>query len=116
MKIEVKGFADLDATNHYNGVYANFSLLHARKTDMPDHLRSIGQSLKSGGLLHIGMKTGTGEHRDRLGRFYAYYEDAELTGLLANVGLTVISRATGSDVGLAGSDDPWIIMRATKND
>ena len=47
--------------------------------------------------------------------FYAYYEDAELTGLLNTVGLRVTDRAFGNDMGLDGTEAPWIIMRATKN-
>ena len=116
LAIAIKGFDELAAANHYDGIYANFSLLHAPKADMPRHLARIARALKSGGQFHIGMKTGTGEHRDTLGRFYAYYEDTELTRLLADAGLIVTSRTTGADVGLAGTKDTWIIMRARKND
>ena len=116
LTIAVKGFDDLDAVDHYDGIYANFSLLHAPKADMPGHLDRIATALKPGGLFHIGMKTGSGERRDGLGRFYAYYQDDELTQLLSDVGLSVSHRTTGTEVGLAGTEDPWIIMRATKND
>ncbi len=116
LEIEVKAFDALVATEVYDGIYANFSLLHAPKADMPKHLDRIAQALKPGGTFHIGMKTGQGEKRDHLGRFYAFYEDAELTGLLADAGLTVVSRETGAEVGLAGTKDPWIIMSAEKDD
>ncbi len=115
LTIEVKGFEALVADQMYDGIFANFSLLHAPKAEMPDHLARIANALKPGGLFHIGMKTGTGEMRDRLGRFYAYYEDGELTGILENAGFTVTNRAFGSDIGLDGTEAPWIIMRATKD-
>ena len=113
LDVQVKGFSDLNAAAVYDGIYANFSLLHAPKAEMPGHLNRIATALCSGGQFHIGTKTGKGEKRDPLGRFYAYYTDVELTGLLGDVGLTVKSRATGADVGLDGVEAPWIIMRAT---
>lgn len=112
LDVQVKGFDDLDAVDTYDGIYANFSLLHAPKTDMPKHLNSISQALRPGGQFHIGTKTGTGEKRDSIGRFYAYYSDAELTGLLGDADLSVLTRATGRQVGLDGVEAPWIIMRA----
>ena len=115
LEVKVRQFEALDADQHFDGIFANFSLLHAPKAEMPDHLSRIAAALKPGGLFHIGMKTGTGEHRDGLGRFYAYYEDAELTGLLNTVGLRVTDRAFGNDMGLDGTEAPWIIMRATKH-
>ena len=48
---------------------------------MPMHLKNVANALKGGGIFHVGLKTGTGEQRDRLGRFYAFYTDEELTGL-----------------------------------
>ncbi len=115
LEIEVRGFDALDAVHTYDGVFANFSLLHAAKADMPGHLARIAAALKPGGVFHIGMKTGTGEKRDGIGRFYAYYEDVELTGLLESAGLGVTTRAFGSDEGLDGTEAPWIIMRAIKH-
>lgn len=112
LDVKVKGFSDLDAVMAYDGIYANFSLLHAPKSDMPGHLRRIARALCPGGQFHIGTKTGTGEKRDPIGRFYAYYTDEELTGLLADVGLVVKTRATGRDIGLDGVEAAWIVMRA----
>lgn len=113
---KVMGFNDLDAVAVYDGIYANFSLLHAPKSDMPSHLGRIATALCPRGQFHIGTKTGIGEKRDTIGRFYAYYTDEELTGLLGDVGLTVKTRATGRDVGLDGVEAPWIIFRATLDD
>ena len=108
----VAGFDDLTATNRYDGIYANFSLLHAARADMPRYLAAIHTALKSGGIFHLGLKNGTGEKRDHLGRFYTFYTDAELTGLLENTGFTVIFRREGEEAGMAGTVDPFIIIRA----
>ncbi|MEM9851153.1 MAG: class I SAM-dependent methyltransferase [Pseudomonadota bacterium] len=111
---EVAEFTALTSIAEYDGVYANFSLLHAPKVDMPDHLSRIARALTPGGRFHIGMKTGVGEKRDALGRFYAYYEDAELTALLGAAGLTVDYRKTGAEAGLDGTVAPWTILQAEK--
>ena len=79
---------------------------------MPRHLAALHAALKPGGLFHIGLKTGTGEKRDALGRFYTYYTEAELEDLLSDAGFAVQFRAYGRDKGLDGVDADWIVMRA----
>lgn len=116
LKIRVAAFDALSARAEYDAIYANFSLLHAPKSDMPDHLARIARALKPGGLVHIGLKTGDGEKRDALGRFYAYYTDHEITGLLKAAGLRVETRSFGKDPGLDGTVAPWIILKARKDD
>lgn len=105
-------FDDVDAVAVYDGVWANFSLLHAPRADLPRHLAAIRRALKPGGLFHIAMKTGTGEIRDRLGRSYTYVGRQELAALLADAGFTVIAAANGRERGLAGTLDPFVIFRA----
>ena len=115
LSIEVRDFESLAADMEYDGIFANFSLLHAPKADMPGHLERIAKALKPGGLLHIGLKIGDGEARDQLGRFYAYYQDAELTTLLEEARLSVETRNFGADEGLDGTLAPWMILTARKN-
>ena len=105
-------FDDIDAVAVYDGIWASFSLLHAPRADLPRHLAALTRALKPGGLFHIAVKTGTGETRDRLGRFYTYYTDAELSGLLETAGLTIMARRTGSGKGLDGTDAPYIAISA----
>ena len=116
LEVRVATFDELDADAVYDGVYANFSLLHAPRSEMPGHLDRIAKALTAHGLLHIGLKTGVGERRDSLGRFYAYYEESELAGLLDTAGFEILSRATGTEAGLDGVEAPWIVVRARKND
>jgi len=106
-------FSELEASDFYDGIFANFSLLHAPKADFPDHLKRIHTALKPAGILHLGMKLGTGESRDNLGRFYAYYNIDELTGFLLGAGFSKASALrNGSAPGLAGNVEPFVIMRA----
>ena len=105
-------FDEIDGRNCYGGVWANFSLLHTSREDFSRHLSAIAVSLTPGGVLHLGMKEGTGERRDKLGRFYSYYSEDELRGHVEMVGLTVSSTIMGEEAGLAGNVEPWIIMVA----
>ena len=108
-------FDDIHEIDTYDGVWANFSLLHAPRAKFPKYLKRIHSALKDEGIFHIGMKLGTGEGPDHLGRYYIYYEEAELTDLIANSGFSKLSTRTGKGKGLAGTVDPWIIMLWQKN-
>ncbi|MCR9156408.1 MAG: class I SAM-dependent methyltransferase [Rhodobacteraceae bacterium] len=105
-------FDDISGTAIYDGVWANFSLLHAPRVDMPKHLAAIHMALKPGGLFHIAVKEGTGEHRDSINRLYTYYTESELTALLEATGFTVGPYRRGRDKGLSGEDADWISVTA----
>ncbi len=103
-------FDDLTSTDEYDGIWASFSLLHASRGDMPRHLAAILRALKPQGRFNIGLKTGTGEQRDSLGRWYTYYTETELRGLLADAGFTITHTNTGADPGLDGVIASWITI------
>ena len=105
-------FDDLDAVDTFDGIWASFSLLHAPKSDFARHLAAIGTALRRAGHLHLGMKLGTGERRDTLGRFYAYYTEAELAEALRAAGFTILDSVTAEGQGLAGTVDPFVLMTA----
>ena len=111
----VATFDDMNAANDYDGVWANFSLLHAPREKLAGHFTAIARALRVGGHLHVGMKAGTGNKRDRLERLYTFVEKAELVYFLQNAGFDVMTTKMGSDVGLAGTNDPWIIILARKS-
>jgi SAM-dependent methyltransferase len=108
-------FDTVTQTAAFDGVWASFCLLHARRADLPRHVAAMARSLRPGGTLFVGMKTGEGERRDTLGRFYTYVSDAELTALVEATGLTVTSRVAGAETGLDGAVAPYILMMARKH-
>lgn len=107
-------FNDISKRPIYNGVWANFSLLHAKREDFPKILKSIQRALIPGGYFHIGMKTGTGSKRDKLGRFYTYYTEAELHAYLSDTGFTITKTQFGKDRGLSHEIEPWIAISSQR--
>jgi len=105
-------FDEITGEDIFDGIWANFSLLHAPRADMPRHLAALHAALKPGGLFHIALKSGTGAHRDSLGRLYTYYTADELDTLLRAAGFTPFSSATGHDTGLSGEMADWIAIAA----
>ena len=105
-------FDDIAGTDLYDGIWTNFALLHAPRSAMPGHLAALRRALRPGGLFHIGMKTGTGEKRDEIGRLYTYYTEDELAGLLRAAGFTPFSSRTGAEPGLDGVVAPWVTIAA----
>ena len=105
-------FDQITGTDVYDGIWANFCLLHASKEAMPHHLAAMVTALKPGGAFHIGMKLGSGSQRDAIGRLYSYYSEPELITLLGAAGLTAGETDHGRTVGLDGTEADWIVVAA----
>lgn len=107
---KVATFDELEGTDVYDGIWANFSLLHAPKADMPRHLQAIRDALKPGGVFHIGTKLGKDSARDAIGRMYSYYSVKELIGLLKDAGFSPRTPREGAEAGLDGTVAPFVII------
>ncbi|WP_281973504.1 class I SAM-dependent DNA methyltransferase [Ruegeria faecimaris] len=105
-------FDDVTEVAAYDGIYASFSLLHAPRKDFPRHLAAIHRALKPQGVFFLGLKLGTGEHRDHLDRYYSYFSQNEIEEALADAGFTIDGIRTGIGKGLAGSYDGFILVLA----
>ena len=103
-------FEDINTSNTYDGIWANFSLLHATPQDLPNILKALHKALKPKGILHLGMKIGQGSIRDKFDRYYSYYSEDELVGHLNKVGFIVQNVELGEALGLAGELEPWIVL------
>lgn len=108
-------FDELDMIADYDGVWANFSLLHAKRDDLPRHLDAIATALRDQGVFSVAMKTGTDATRDRLGRMYTFVTIPELSELLTNAGFSILAVDEGMGPGLAGDVSPWVTIRARKD-
>ncbi len=105
-------FGDLDAQALYDGIWASFSLLHAARSALPGHLGAIARALRPGGILMLGMKLGSGEKRDSLGRLYAYYSETELDRHLRAAGLSPEKHDRWQGQGMTGQQEPYIAITA----
>ncbi|PJI92943.1 methyltransferase family protein [Yoonia maricola] len=107
-------FDDVAGVAIYDGVWANFSLLHAPRDDLPRYFNALFQATKPGGVLHVGMKTGEGTARDAINRLYTYVTVGDLSRLFTDAGYAVTFVKEGKEAGLAGTIDPFAIMRGEK--
>ena len=115
LRVKVAGFESLEAVACYDGIWANFSLLHAPKPDFSRYLSAVHRALKPDGLLHLGMKLGEGEIRDRFGRFYAYYSQDQLIAALQDTGFRIVAERILRDTGLDGTAFEGIVITARAN-
>lgn len=84
--------------NQFDGIWANASLHHIPKINLPNVLKKISSLLKEGGILFIKMKQGTKQEGIRenekfgkkIKRYFAYYTKEELGNLLIDNGFNVI--------------------------
>lgn len=86
LDVKVHRFEDFDAQDRYDGIWASFCLLHVPCAEMPANLARIYAALRPGGVFYLGLKAGSGEKRDKLGRFYSYFEPEVITRLLRDAG------------------------------
>lgn len=104
--------ADLPKTAAYDGVWANFSLLHVPRSALPDHLSHIRALLRPKGALHIAMKLGAGESRDAFDRFFTYYREEDLAAHLEAAGFTISHIRRGNRHDRSGDPDTFVVMTA----
>ncbi|MHA1527815.1 MAG: class I SAM-dependent methyltransferase [Alphaproteobacteria bacterium] len=102
IEVRVARFEDLDDEGRYGGIWASFCLLHDTREAMPGHLARLRRALEPGGWLYLGLKEGAGESRDRLGRRYAYFGEAEVGELLDAAGFPEVEITVEQSAGYDG--------------
>jgi SAM-dependent methyltransferase len=79
-------FHDLDAVETYDGVWANACLLHVPRDQLANVLALIHRAIKPGGAFYASYKTGEGDGRDTLDRYYNYPTEDWLRATYAQSG------------------------------
>jgi SAM-dependent methyltransferase len=91
--------ADLEALpladGSVGGCFASFCLQHLPRSNVPTVLRDIWRALRIGGLLEVSLQEGDyeGRHRpgdDLPGRWYSFWNLADLLAVVEEVGCEVI--------------------------
>jgi 2-polyprenyl-3-methyl-5-hydroxy-6-metoxy-1,4-benzoquinol methylase len=89
-------FHDLDAVEAYHGIWANACLLHVPREQLAQVLSLIWRAIKPGGAFYASYKSGDGEARDTLDRYYNYPTEDWLRATYAQAGeWTDLSIETG---------------------
>ena len=84
--VETMRFDELEDHDAFDGVWASACLLHVPREQLAGILACIHRALKAGGVFYASFKTGNGDGRDSLGRYYNYPSAAWLSATYAAAG------------------------------
>ena len=84
--VEAMLFHELNEQEAYEGVWASACLLHVPREELAGILGRIRRALKPSGVFYASFKTGEGDGRDDLGRYYNYPSPEWLRATYAKVG------------------------------
>ena len=96
--------------NSVDGVWANASLLHLSRTQLVIALLEIRRVLRSDGVFYCSLKRGDGEGEQADGRWFAYYQPAEVQRALMGAGFTALHQWEHDDT--RPGFHPWIMTVA----
>jgi SAM-dependent methyltransferase len=105
------------AEGPYDGVWANASLLHVRRVDLPTVLARLARVTRVGGLLRMSLKEGDGEGWSTHGsvrnrRHFTYWRATDVERLVANSGWTGVAVRSG----IAGKRrESWLEVSAVRD-
>ncbi len=77
-KVEVVTFQHIEWSERFDAIWAEASLLHVPRAELPDVLVRLHRALRPGGLLQASFKAGEREGHDRFGRYFNYPSPAWL--------------------------------------
>lgn len=116
--VQVLRFEDLSEVNAYDAIWANASLLHVPRSDLPDVLGKVLTALKPDGLHHATYKAGGQEGRDRHERYFNYLSSEQAVDMYEQSGdwsILSVTEYTGGGYD-KGVKSPWIAVLAKKRD
>lgn len=118
VEAKVEPFEALRPRPKFDGIWANFSLLHAPRDRLGPLVALAAEALMPNGVLHLGMKAvpedGRTEGRDPIGRFFSYWTEEELAATCRTAGLAPAPARHGEGPGLDGRVEPFLIVLARK--
>lgn len=112
--VAVMRFQDLQSTGEFDGVWAEASLLHVPRAELPDVFSRIHSALKPGAPLHASFKAGEAEGHDGFGRYYNYPSPDWLSQCLTEGGWRDIALSEADGGGYDGKPTRWLFLTARK--
>lgn len=101
-------FLDLDLpAAHFDGIFANASLFHVPRRELPRVLRQLHVTLKPGGVLFSSNPRGNNEESVGGGRYGAYYNLATWRAFLGDAGFAELEHYYRPP-GLPFEQQPWL--------
>lgn len=112
--VKVMRFEELAAREEFDGVWAEASLLHVPRANLPGVLSLIRNALKEDGVFHASFKAGTGEGHDDFGRYYNYPSREWLQELLVADGWRDVAINEADGGGYDNKPTRWLYLTALK--
>lgn len=103
-------FQELDEVEKYDGIWACASILHVKKTELPDIIRKMSLATKENGIIYISFKYGDYEGK-RNGRYFTDMTEISMKELLVDFPeLKVEKQWITGDVRADRGDERWLNM------
>lgn len=103
-------FQDLAEEEKYDGIWACASILHVKKTELPDIIRKMSLATKKNGIIYISFKYGDYEG-ERNGRYFTDMTEISMKELLVDFPeLKVEKQWITGDVRADRGDERWLNM------
>ncbi len=110
LPIQVMTFDQMAWREAFEGAWACASLLHVPRSDLPDAVGRLRDTLVPGGVLWMSFKFGT-EERETAGRRFTDLDEAGATAILSAAGgLELISMAQTGDVRNDHGGEWWLTV------
>ncbi|TAV99624.1 class I SAM-dependent methyltransferase [Rhizobium ruizarguesonis] len=112
--VRVMLFQELEADSAFDGVWAQASLLHVPRPELPNVFARIRRALRTGGIIHATFKAGDAEGHDGFGRYYNYPSAEWLSELLTKGGWRNIAISESDGGGYDGKPTHWLTVSAER--
>jgi SAM-dependent methyltransferase len=93
--------------HHFDGVFANATLFHVPRQELPRVLRQIYETLKPGGVLFSSISRGENEEGWSRGRYSAHYNLNTWRSFLSDAGYVELDHYY-RPAGLPREQQPWL--------
>lgn len=114
-RVHVGLFENMEWEAEFDAIWANASLLHVPRSAIKRVLTRTHRALKNGGRLYASFKSGTGEGRDGLGRYYNYPSRSELTAWMKqSAGWREVKIEEGKGGGYDKKSTAWLHLYAVR--
>ena len=107
-------FDEIEWQGAFDGIWANASLLHIPRADLPAIMARIARALKPGGVWYMSFKYGDHEavvHE----RHFTYMTEPLLTESIRSLGLAPIDLWASEDVRAGRKGETWLSVIARKH-